>query len=192
MRDQWFSTDTRLTHLYPEPIQLLARQHWTPLHIAKLASGFLASHNGARVLDIGSGVGKFCLAGAHYQPGVQFFGIEQRKHLVRHAETARSRLALSNVHFMYGNLTELDFTPFDHFYFFNSFYENLNDTVKIDDDIPCTPQLYKLYNRILYRKLDGMRAGTRVATYHVLGEMPPGYCVVEDHIGMFLKFWVKI
>jgi SAM-dependent methyltransferase len=192
MRDHWFSTDTQLTLLYPKPIQSLARLHWTPLHIAKLASGFLASHYGARVLDIGSGVGKFCVAGAHFQRGVQFFGIEQRKHLVRHAETASSLLALPNVHFIHGNLTELDFAQFDNFYFFNSFYENINDTVKIDDDIPCTPQLYKFYNRTLYRKFDGMPAGTRVATYHVLERMPPGYCVVEDYIDIFLKFWVKI
>jgi len=32
-------------------------------------------------LDIGSGVGKFCLAGAYYKPSASFFGVEQRKDL---------------------------------------------------------------------------------------------------------------
>jgi len=193
MQEQCFSSDIRMHNLYPEPIQLLARLHWTPLLIAKLVSRFLASHPGARVLDIGSGVGKFCLAGAYFQPHAQFFGIEQREHLVDHAETARSLLALPNVHFIHGNLTQLDFTQYDHFYFFNSFYENLNDTIKIDDSVLCVPELYSYYNRNLYRKLHEMPAGTRVATYHVLGNtMPPGFHVVEDHFDLFLKFWMKI
>ena len=193
MQDHWFSNDTRMHHLYPEPIQLLARLHWTPLRIAKLASQFLASHDGARILDIGSGVGKFCLAGAYYQPQAQFFGIEQRKHLVGHAETARSQLAMPNVNFLHGNLTQLDFKQYDHFYFFNSFYENLNETIKIDDTVPCLPELYRYYCRSLYGKLNEMPAGTRVATYHVLGDrMPPGFQIVEDHFDLFLKFWIKI
>lgn len=190
--DRLFSTDTRFHGVYPAPIQSLARLHWTPLHIARLASRFLASHDGARVLDVGSGVGKFCLAGAHFQPRAQFFGIEQRKHLVDHAETARSFLGLPNSCFIHGNLTELDFKQFDHFYFFNSFYENLNDTIKIDDSIPCTPRLYNYYSRTLYKKLDEMPAGTRVATYHVLEKMPRGYLVVEEDSGIYLTFWMKI
>lgn len=193
MQDHWFSNDTRMHHLYPEPIQLLARLHWTPLRIAKLASQFLASHDGVRILDIGSGVGKFCLAGAYYQPQAQFFGIEQRKHLVSHAETARSLLAMPNVNFLHGNLTQLEFKQYDHFYFFNSFYENLNETIKIDDTVPCLPELYRYYCRSLYGKLNEMPAGTRVATYHVLGDrMPPGFQIVEDHFDLFLKFWIKI
>jgi len=190
--DQWFSSDIRMHNLYPEPIKLLARLHWTPLRIAKLASQFLASHDGARILDIGSGVGKFCLAGAYFQPQAQFFGIEQRKHFFNHAETARSALAMPNVHFIHGNLTQLDFKPFDHFYFFNSFYENLDNSLQIDDSIPCLPELYSYYNRSLYRKLNEMPAGTRVATYHVLGhKMPPGFHVVEEHVDLFVKFWIK-
>jgi|SRR6185437_4992230 len=189
---RWFSSDMRLNDVYPEPIQALASLHWTPLRIARLASRFLASHTGAKILDIGSGVGKFCLAGAYFQPRAQFFGIEQRKHLVDHAESARSLLALRNVHFIHGNLTQLDFKLYDHFYFFNSFYENLNDTIKIDDSVPCLPELYHYYNRNLFRKLHEMPAGTRVVTYHVLGvNMPPGFHIVEEHPDLFLTFWVK-
>src|ERR1700758_5345301 len=94
--DQWFSTDSQLHALYPEPIQLLACRHWTPLKITQMVVSFLAPHPGVKVLDIGSGVGKFCLAGAYYKPYASFFGIEQRKDLVAHAEAAKDILGLQN------------------------------------------------------------------------------------------------
>ena len=191
--DSWFSSDVQLHHLYPRSIQLLANKHWTPLRIASLATQFLVPHEGVKILDIGSGVGKFCLAGGYYKPGASFFGVEQRNHLVEHAETARRILGLTNVHFFAMNLTQLDFKQFDHFYFYNSFYENLLDTEKIDDSITCSPNLYNYYNRVLYKKLKEMPIGTRVAAYHCLeSQGPPGYQLVEEFAGCWLKYWMKL
>jgi len=191
--DQWFESDAHLHHLYPKSIQLLANKHWTPLRITNLAVQYLAPFEGVKILDIGSGVGKFCLAGAYYKPLAHFFGVEQRRHLVDHAETARRILGLRNAHFFAMNLTQLDFKQFDHFYFFNSFYENLYDTARIDDSIKCSPDLYTYYNRALQKKLEEMPVGTRVATYHCLeGKIPSGYQLIEEHIGTLLKFWMKI
>jgi SAM-dependent methyltransferase len=191
--DQWFSTDTQLHHLYPKPIQLLARRHWTPLAITQMVVEFLVPHQDVKVLDIGSGVGKFCLAGGYYKPGAHFFGVEQRKDLVSHAEFARDLLGLQNVHFIHSNLTRLDFKQFDHFYFYNSFYENLLDTEKIDDTIACNPGLYNYYNRKLYEKLEGLKTGTRLATFHCLEDhMPRSYQLVEEQVGCLLKFWIKL
>ena len=191
--DRWFSSDAQLNHLYPKEIQLLARKHWTPLSIVDMAVQFLVPHNGVRVLDIGSGAGKFCLAGAYYKPWAQFYGVEQREHLVAHAETARSILKLQNVQFLHQNLTQLNFKQFDHFYFFNSFYENLMDTDKIDDSITCSPHLYDYYNRYLCRQLSEMRVGTRLATFHSLDDkVPPNYELVDILYGNTLKFWLKV
>ena len=191
--NQWFSTDTQLHHVYPGEIQLLAARHWTPLSITQKVVQFLATHKGVKVLDIGSGAGKFCLAAGYYKPHASFFGVEQRKDLVSHAETARKILGLQNVHFMHCNLTELDFKQYDHFYFFNSFYENLMDTDKIDDKIACTPELYNYYNSKLYEKLEEMPAGTRLATFHSLEDhIPRSYQLAEAPIGNLLKFWIKI
>jgi len=191
--DQWFESDAQLHHLYPKSIQLLANKHWTPLRVASMAVQFLAPYEGVKILDIGSGVGKFCLAGAYYKPMARFFGVEQRSHLVGHAENARRILGLQNVHFFAMNLTQLDFKRFDHFYFFNSFYENLYGTAKIDDSIKCSPDLYTYYNRALYKKLEDMPVGTRIVTYHCLeGKIPQGYQLIEEHVGALLKFWMKI
>lgn len=191
--DQWFSTDTQLNTLYPEQIQLLAGRHWTPLNIAQQVAPFLAPHPGVKVLDIGSGVGKFCLAGAYYKPYASFYGVEQRKDLVTHAEKARDRLRLQNVHFIHSNITQLDFKQYNHFYFFNSFYENLMDTDKIDENIAHSPRLYEYYHRQLFKKLNEMPAGTRLATFHCLGnKIPAGYNIIESTLGGLLKFWIKL
>ena len=191
--DQLFSTDNQLHRLYPVSIQLLASRHWTPLNIARTAAHFLASHTGARILDIGSGAGKFCLAGAYYKPNAVFYGVEQRKHLVDHARTAREMLGLRNVHFLHQNLTQLDFKQYDHFYFYNSFYENLADTEKIDDNVICSPHLYDHYTRCLHKKLDEMPVGTRLVTFHTIEDkIPGGYHLIEDHAGKLLKCWMKL
>src|SRR6185295_16593683 len=85
---KWFSSDSQFHHLYPVSIQQLAQKHWTPLHIARKASRFLVTEDNVRILDIGSGAGKFCLSAAFYKPRAFYYGIEQRKSLVMHAEVA--------------------------------------------------------------------------------------------------------
>jgi SAM-dependent methyltransferase len=191
--DKWFRTDAQLHYLYPESIQLLAHRHWTPLSIAQMVVQFLTPAKSVKVLDIGSGVGKFCLAGAYYEPAASFFGVEQRTDLIAHAEFARAMLGLKNAYFINCNFTQLDFKQYDHFYFYNSFYENLADTEKIDDNISYSYKLYNLYNRFLYKKLDEMPSGTRLATFHCLEDkIPASYHLIESKVGCLLKFWMKI
>lgn len=188
-----FSSDKQFNKLYHPSIQLLAKRHWTPLIVAKKAAHFLAAESNVRVLDIGSGVGKFCLAAAYYQPNAFYYGIEQRKHLINHAEAAKQMLHTENVFFLNGNFTQLDFTKYDHFYFFNSFYENIMGTEKIDDSIAYSPELFHYYNRYLYKELEQKPAGTKFVAYHSLeDEMPPDYHVVSTEMHGLLKFWIKI
>jgi hypothetical protein len=102
-------------------------------------------------------------------------------------------LELGNVKFLHGNFTELDLGRYDHFYFYNAFYENLVGTDKIDNSIHYSSELYHYYNRYLYRQLEKMPAGTRLATYHSLeDEVPPGYHVVGSEAGNLLKCWIKV
>ncbi len=190
--DNWFNTDEQFHQLYPVSIRLLATRHWTPLHITRIVAQYLAPTDNVRVLDIGSGVGKFCLTAAHCMPSASFFGVEQRKELVEHAETARKTVGLPNAHFIHRNFTRLDFKAYDHFYFYNSFYENLVATDKIDDSIAYSTELYNYYNRCLYKKLEEMPARTRLVTFHSLEEeIPPGYHLVEARAESMFKFWIK-
>lgn len=189
----WFGSDAQFNQLYPSSSQLLAQRHWTPLVIARKAATFLAFESNARILDIGSGVGKFCLAAAHYKPKALYYGIEQRKRLVTHAETARDILGLKNVSFLNGNFTQIDFRNYNHFYFYNAFYENIAGTDKIDNSIDYSLELYNYYNRYLYKQLEQKPPGTRVASFHSMeDEMPKGYHIVGSEMNDLLKFWIKI
>jgi SAM-dependent methyltransferase len=189
----WFNSDISFNKLYPDRIQALAKLHWTPLHIADLVALFLAGEKGGNILDIGSGVGKFCLAAAHYAPNSVFHGIEQRKSLITHAECAKKQLGLTNVNFIHGNFTQLDFSKFDHFYFYNSFYENLPGTEKIDDSIEYSDELYIYYKRYLCKQLEKKPKGTRLCTLCTWDhEIPPDYHVVGSEMLDRLKFWVKV
>jgi SAM-dependent methyltransferase len=188
-----FEDDAAFNKLFFPRIQAKAQRHWTPLEVAKAAAEFLAPEDNVHVLDIGSGVGKFCLAAARHKPNGLFYGVEQRKALVDQANDCSNRLDLFNVFFIHGNFTQLDFRQFDHFYFFNSFYENLAGTEKIDFTIAHSPSLYDYYNRYLYRQLEDRKPGTRIATYHSsLEELPPGYYEVNSSFNGWLKFWVKV
>lgn len=190
--DTWFMDDEVFHKLYPRHIQKLADKHWTPLKVAQYAAEFLVPQDGAKVLDIGSGPGKFCLAASHFKPNGFFYGVEQRKELIDIAVEAEYNLNLDNVSFLHGNFTQLDFAQFDHFYFYNSFYENIDGTEKIDYNIQHSLSLYNYYNSYFYNQLEKMPSGTRVATYHSWGnQMPPAYYILKTQFDQLLKFWIK-
>lgn len=73
--------DSRFNELYPAHIKNLAARHWTPVDVAEMAARYLVEKSGDRILDIGSGAGKFCLVGAACTRGM-FYGVEQRESLV--------------------------------------------------------------------------------------------------------------
>jgi SAM-dependent methyltransferase len=188
----WFCSDRDFDRLYPSPIQEMAGKHWTPLAIVRKAVHFLARKNGVRILDIGSGAGKFCLAAAYYRPGAFYTGIEQRKNLVICADDAKGRLQFKNVNFIHGNFTMLDLRYYDHFYFYNPFYENLIGTEKIDYSIAYSNELYNYYCRYLRLQLERLARGTRLSTFHSTeDEIPASYHLVGSEMEGLLKFWIK-
>lgn len=192
-KENWFTSDEQFDQLYPLSIQALTRRHWTSLNVARKATNFLAAENNVKILDIGSGVGKFCLTAAYYKPQAFYYGIEQRKSLIKNAEIAKDILQIENVNFFNGNFTMLDFKNYDHFYFYNAFYENLAGTDKIDDSIDYSGELYNYYNRYLFKLLEQKPAGTRLATFHSLeDEIPQSYHEVGSEFDNLLKFWIKV
>lgn len=162
------------------------------MEIAKKAARFLASESGTKILDIGSGAGKFCLIGAYHSPESVFYGIEQRKDLHQIAVSAKEATGTENVHFLHGNITQFDHKDIDHFYFYNAFYENLASDGQIDQQLPYSTALYQYYSRYLYNILESKMSGTRLVTYHSLeDEKPPGYQLVDATVDLNLKMWVK-
>ena len=189
--DFLFIDDASFDWLYPEHFQLLSVKHWTPLSIARKAAEFLAEP-GTRVLDIGSGIGKFCLAAGNYFPETHFYGVEQRHELICLAEEAQGYTKLPNVNFIYANITQVNFNEFDHFYFYNSFYENIDPENKIDDTIELSESLYTYYNQYLYVALNKKPSGTRLVTFHSSeDEIPLDFKQVAVFCDGLMKMWIK-
>jgi len=191
MKELIFTHDQDFDAIYPEHIQRLSRKHWTSLEIAKIAGDFLAQP-GSTVLDIGSGVGKFCLLAGHLHPDTLFCGVEQRHDLMLLAEKAQQEMALQNVQFIHANITQINFKEFDHFYYYNSFYENIDQLNRIDDTIETSIDLYLYYIQYLYVMLQEKPIGTRLVTYQSLEqEIPSGYKLIGTAKGKLVKMWVK-
>src|SRR5690349_20850229 len=157
-------TDEDFNAIYPQNIRVLSAKHWSPVAVAKTASEFLTDRPGARILDIGSGVGKFCMVGATHTKG-HFTGVEQRKHLVELAEKISIRHGLRRVKYLHANITDIDFSDYTAFYFYNSFYENTQPAHKIDDTVRFDVKLYDTYSMYMVEQLSNLPSGTRFAAY---------------------------
>ncbi|MBK8922002.1 MAG: methyltransferase domain-containing protein [Saprospirales bacterium] len=183
--------DSDFDAIYPTRIKQISKYHFTPVGVAKRAAEFLVKAPGARVLDVGSGAGKFCLIGAACTQG-HFTGVEHRKRLHLLAEQLAGKYKLSNLSFLWGNITEIDFSKFDAIYFFNSFFENIVPLGAIDQSVELSSSLYKSYSLHVKDQLGAMPAGARLATYFSYSmEIPAGYTMVSDHFDGKLKFWEK-
>lgn len=187
-----YLNDATFDLLYPESIRKLSGEHWTPMGVARKSAKFLASEPGKKILDIGSGVGKFCLIGGHSFPDVSFYGIEQRKELCELALYAKELTGTKNVDFIHGNFMQIDLAAFDHFYFYNAFFENLVVEGHIDEQVAYSTDLYHYYSRHLFKALDTKPSGTRLVTFHSSeDEVPPSYQLVDASVDFLLKMWVK-
>ncbi|MEH6306315.1 methyltransferase domain-containing protein [Olivibacter sp. CPCC 100613] len=188
----YFSNDQAFDSLFPQKVQDLSALHWTPLEVATKASAFLASGRETKVLDIGSGVGKFCLVGAKTTPHAQFYGIEQRADLVEQALVAKRKLHINNTHFLHGNIMDHDLKRYDSFYFYNAFGENLRKNASIDNHVPLSISRYLQYTIYLRDVLINKPIGTRLVTFHALKVVvPTNYKIVSSYLEDTLMMWVK-
>lgn len=177
--------------IYPLTIQQLSRKHWTPVEVAKAAADFLVKKPGTKVLDIGSGVGKFCLIGASSTQGI-FTGIEQRENLVELSNGIAVKYGIPNAYFIHANITEIEFSGYNAFYFYNSFQENIEEESRIDASIATLPKYYAIYSDYVNHELSKRAVGTRLVTYwSALAEVPSNYQIQFSLYNGLLKFWEK-
>src|SRR5688572_12578412 len=109
--------DSEFNTLYPDEIKELSKRYWTPVEVARAAAEFLVDKPNRKVLDIGSGAGKFCLVGATATNG-KFYGVEQRKSLVDLSKKIAEDHNIKNVGFIHSNITQIPFSDFEAFYFY--------------------------------------------------------------------------
>lgn len=183
--------DEDFDSIYPLSVQQLSRKHWTPVEAAKAAADFLVKKPGTKVLDIGSGAGKFCLIGASSTQGI-FTGIEQRKNLVELSSGIAIKYGIPNAYFIHANITEIEFSEYNAFYFYNSFQENIEEESRIDASIATLPKYYAIYSDYVNHELSKKVVGTRLVTYwSALAEVPSNYQIQFSLYNGLLKFWEK-
>jgi SAM-dependent methyltransferase len=184
-------TDRDFDAIYPENIRRIADRHWSSIAVSKSASEFVG-YPGTRVLDIGSGAGKFCMVGAATTKG-HFTGVEHRLRLVELATKLSSRYDMQNVKFIHANITSIDFKNYDSFYFFNSFYENINVRHRIDDSVTMDVQTYEAHSMEMVQQLSRLPLGARLATYSSPQAVVPGsFQLVDSLFPGSLKLWEKV
>jgi hypothetical protein len=194
LRRGWELSDPEFDRIYPEWVRKLSEPHFTPVDVARRAAELLVVDSTTKILDVGSGAGKFCLIGSLTTKGT-FVGVEQRRSLVDVAERAARCCYATRARFVHGNMLDLDWTEFDGFYLFNPFYEHVaNFVMPVEESIQVSPKLYTEYVVATCVKLFTARVGARVVTYHGFGApMPPGYrqLLREPAGSEYLELWEK-
>lgn len=184
--------DEEFDQLYPEPVRKLANRHFTPIAIAKQAAAFLSNNSRAKILDIGSGAGKFCMVGSVFT-NAHFTGVEQREYFYHLSNTILKYHHLHNVKFIHSNITKIKFTDYNAIYFFNSFHENIDSSALLDCTVDTGIELYTLYTQYVNEQLSRMPGGTRLVTYWSNGkEVPSEYRILSSDYKGKLLFWEKM
>lgn len=184
--------DSEFDLIYPPQIKEASEIHFTPIKIAKIAARYLADSKDTKILDVGSGAGKFCMIGSACTEAY-FVGVEQRKNLYTTANSISKHYNLTNVEFINSNITNIEFEDFDAFYFYNAFFENISPSGRIDEDVELRRELYEEYSLYVKKQLDKMPIGTKLVTYFsFLKEVPESFKVQFSDFDNKLKMWEKI
>lgn len=183
--------DEIINSLLPKKIREKSRRFFSPIDLAVQSAKWLSGEDCRNVLDIGAGIGKFCLCGAFHTKS-NFVGIEMRSHLVKIARKLFKSFGLENAKMLEGSVTDFQFSEYKAFYFYNPFHENLFTFLRMDDSVLLSEQLYKDYLEHTRTQLSLAEKGSRLVTYHGNNyEIPPDYKIVQEFRGGDLKYWIK-
>lgn len=178
--------------LLPDSFQKVSAIHWTPENIIQKSAQWLAPSKKTKVLDIGSGVGKFCILGATVSEA-HFTGVELRKNLVEESKKMSQQFNMQNIHFINKDIVDVPFSNYDSFYYYNPFCEYTAIADKIDDSILFSEKQLKDYNYYVFNELKKKPIGTRVVTYLSPNfQLPNAYAAQEILEEGALVFWQKI
>jgi SAM-dependent methyltransferase len=185
--------DRAFDAVYPLFARQISPVFWTPVEDTLRALKLLGLAPGARVLDVGSGVGKFCIVAAA-ATDARVYGVEHRPRLVDIAERAAAKLRIE-VSFIRGTLEQCEPSGVDAMYFFNPFLENLCPFLEwIDGTVELSAARFARDIATARRFMKAARVGAKVVTFCGFGgEMPRGYERRFSETGSRpLELWVKM
>ncbi len=191
LKQKKYPSDTVFDEIYPKLHREHSARHFTPVNIAVKAARLLADKHTDKILDIGSGIGKFCCIGSSVSDA-QFYGVEKRKALTNLANKIKRNYKLKNVHFINNDFTALDFKTFNGIYFFNSFHEYLDSTCVLDETSKVSLTEHTQYHLDLKMKLNECQKGTRLVTYYTFkNKIPSSFQFIDANETGLLKFYIK-
>ena len=179
--------------IFSPEVRSHSQVHWTPIAVAKKAAEVLQEMKVEKILDVGSGCGKFCLLTSILSE-MQVTGVEQRDFLSLAAKKAKNSFRLNNLNFINGSAFDLSWKEFDCVYFFNPFYEQKTPERRMKNDQPMSESLFNTFYQMTLARLREQKKGSKVMTYHGLGgALPNEYSLLyHKSIGTdFLKIWIK-
>lgn len=169
------TNDLCFDRFLPPVFRQASSQYWTPVDAILRAASWLDELGLTRVVDIGSGVGKFCIVAATVTR-CSFVGIEQRPELNRVAKRLCQTFGVEErVTLVDGTFGEVPLPPADCYYLFNPFEENLLPTTEaLDATVELTPDRFRRDLRAFRALVASLPLGTHVLTYNgVGGRLPP-------------------
>ena len=186
-------SDHDFDRLYPKVVQKLSRTHWTPLAVAEMATQWLSRSGADRILDVGSGVGKFCLIGG-LTTAASYVGMETQPGMVQLSKALLRRYKIGKVQFRVGDATAASWDTFTGAYLYNPFSQRFTFQRGGASSQAVASDLYDSQGRLVYDLLEQRPAGFRVAVYCGYGRgLPPQYTLVA--VELFgagpLELWEK-
>lgn len=165
--------------------------HWTPVEVIKTAADWLGTKSSNKILDIGSGVGKFCLISA-MNSRAHFTGVETRDDLVRQAIELKNELKLDNVDFIHSDIMNIDFSEYTSFYFYNPFCEHMALSGGIDERIQFDEETFYKYQDYVAEQLNQTPKGTKLVKYCSSDfDISTNFDLKDMYFEGLLQLWVK-
>jgi len=165
-----FVSDLAFDEHLPDRHREVSSRYWTPLDVSRQVAAWLTEAGARNVLDVGAGVGKFCLATA-MSSDLTVIGVERRAHLVGVARAlARSFELEDQVVFLAGEPDPHLLRAVDAVYLFNPFEENLfGREHQLDQSVDLNVARYSRDIEAIESMLDGLSPGRHVVTYNGFG-----------------------
>lgn len=188
-RDSDFDRFLSSEHRAPSPY------YWTPLAVVVRLAGWFRDFGVSSVVDIGSGAGKFCVAGA-LASECRFTGLEHRPALVVAARALADTFGVSDrVTFAHGAFGERAVPQADAYYLYNPFGENLFvGPDRLDDEVELGDARYRRDVSATEAFLEQTPAGSYLVTYNGFGgDVPPSYegLLADWSTPSLLRLWRK-
>ena len=187
--------DDAFDRFLPPPLREVSQQYWTPVPVVRRVASWLRDAKARTVVDIGSGAGKFCVAGA-LLTRCRFIGVEQRESLVDTARGLAETFGVDErVTFVHGGFNAATTPAGDAYYLFNPFGPYAFSAARFaEPDVVFTPATHRADIAAAIEFLARAPHGTVVITYNGFGgKFPSGYEQIDIDLALpgTLRLWRK-